>query len=127
VFAETKRTNHLKAEILWEPVRGLNVEGYEIRMGRSVSKKPFSIIREINGTKAFEPEGAVGERVFGTYLHGIFHNFEFTEQFLNMLRLEKGLEPITVQKWSIEEEIERFAKIVEKSIDINYILRSLGL
>ncbi len=32
VFAETKRTNHLKAEILWEPVRGLNVEGYEIRM-----------------------------------------------------------------------------------------------
>ncbi|NJE09113.1 cobyric acid synthase [Thermococcus sp. M39] len=127
VFAETKRTNHLKAEILWEPVRGLNVEGYEIRMGRSVSKKPFSIIREINGVKAFEPEGAVGRRVFGTYLHGIFHNFEFTDQFLNMLRLEKDLEPITVQKWSIEEEIERFAKIVERNLDISYILDSLGL
>ncbi len=127
VFAETKRTNHLKAEIMWEPMRGLNVEGYEIRMGRSVSKKPFSIICEINGAKAFEPEGAVGKRVFGTYLHGIFHNFEFTEQFLNMLRLEKGLEPITVQKWSIEEEIEKFAKIVERNLDINYILDSLGL
>ena len=125
VFAETKRTNHLKAEILWEPVRGLNVEGYEIRMGRSISEKPFSIIREINGAKAFEPEGALGRRVFGSYLHGIFHNFEFTEQFLNMLRLEKGFEPITVQKWSIEEEIERFSKIVAENIDVDYILRSL--
>ncbi|WP_324735787.1 cobyric acid synthase [Thermococcus sp. SY098] len=127
VFAKTKRTNHLKAEIMWEPMRGLNVDGYEIRMGRSVSKNPFSIIRKINGVKTFEPEGAVGKRVFGTYLHGIFHNFEFTERFLNMLRLEKGLEPITVQKWSIEEEIERFAKIVERNLDISYILRSLGL
>ncbi|ADT83532.1 cobyric acid synthase [Thermococcus barophilus] len=127
VFAETKRTNHLKAEIMWEPMRGLNVDGYEIRMGRSVAKKPFSIIRKINGVKAFEPEGAVGKGVFGTYLHGIFHNFEFTEQFLNMLRLKKDLEPITVQKWSIEEEIERFAKIVERNLDISYILDSLGL
>ncbi|MBO8174583.1 MAG: cobyric acid synthase [Thermococcus sp.] len=125
VFAETKRTNHLKAEILWEPVRGLNVEGYEIRMGRSISEKPFSIIHEINGARTFEPEGAVGERAFGTYLHGIFHNFEFTEQFLNMLRLERDLEPITVQKWSIEEEIERFAEVVRRSIDIDYILEVL--
>ncbi|AHF80354.1 cobyric acid synthase [Thermococcus paralvinellae] len=125
VFAKTKRTNHLKAEVLWEPFKGMRVEGYEIRMGRSVSEKPFSIIREINETKAFEPEGAVGRRVFGTYLHGIFHNFEFTEQFLNMLRLERGLEPITVRRWSIEEEIEQFAKIVKKSIDIDYILEVL--
>ena len=127
VFAKTKRTNHLKAEILWKPFKGMGVEGYEIRMGRSVSEKPFSIIREINETKAFEPEGAVGIRVFGTYLHGIFHNFEFTEKFLNMLRLEKGLEPVTVQRWSIEEEIERFAKVVENSIDVEYIISELGL
>ncbi len=125
VFAETKRTNHLKAEILWGPVRGLNVEGYEIRMGRSLSEKPFSVIHEINGTKAFEYEGAISEKAFGTYLHGIFHNFEFTEQFLNMLRLEKGLEPISVSRWSIEEEIERFAKIVTENIDVDYILRNL--
>jgi len=127
VFAETKRTNHLKAEILWEPVRGLNIEGYEIRMGRSISERPFSIIREINGAKAFEPEGAVGERVFGTYLHGIFHNFEFTEQFLNMLRLENGLEPISVGRWSIEEEIERFSRIVAENIDLGLLMKLLDL
>jgi len=126
-FARTKRTNHLKAQILWKPLGDMVVEGYEIRMGRSTSERPFSVIHEINGKPAFEYDGAIGERVFGTYLHGIFHNFGFTERFLNMLRAEKGLEPISVGRWSLEEEIERFAKLVEKSIDVDYILSKLGL
>ncbi|NJE42107.1 cobyric acid synthase [Thermococcus sp. GR6] len=127
IFTPVKRTNHLKAEILWEQVKRMSVEGYEIRMGRSTSERPFSIIREINGAKAFEPEGALGERTFGTYLHGIFHNFAFTERLLNFLRAEKGLEPISVDGWSIEEEIERFARIVEENLDVGYILSELGL
>ncbi|AFK22049.1 cobyric acid synthase [Pyrococcus sp. ST04] len=127
IFAPIKRTNHLKAELLWEPMRGMMVEGYEIRMGRSTSVRPFSVIREINGVKTFEPEGAVGERIFGTYLHGIFHNFTFTRRFLNILRIEKGLEPISILGWSIEEEIEKFARIVKESLDVEYILDVLGL
>ncbi len=59
VFTREKRTNHLRAEVLWAPVRGgMAVEGgYEIRMGRSKSERPFSVINSINGAKAFEPEG----------------------------------------------------------------------
>ncbi len=107
----------------------MRVEGYEIRMGgRSTSEKPFSVITSINGgARAFEPEGAIGERTFGTYLHGIFHNFAFTERFLNMLRAEKGLEPVKVEEWSIEGEIERFAKAVEESVDVEYIIQRLSL
>lgn len=127
VFTREKRTNHLEAEILWEKARGISVEGYEIRMGRSVSERPFSVITSVNGAKTFEPEGAIGERAFGTYLHGIFHNFEFTERFLNFLRLEKGLEPVSVEGWSVEEEIERFAKVVENNLDVERILGELGL
>lgn len=125
VFARTKRTNHLRAKLLWDPLRGMKVEGYEIRMGRSTSERPFSVIHEINGRRAFEYEGAIGERAFGTYLHGIFHNFAFTGRFLNMLRLDKGLEPISVSRWSLEEEIERFAGIVAENLDISYILQNL--
>ncbi|MFA4646628.1 cobyric acid synthase [Pyrococcus kukulkanii] len=127
VFSKVKRTNHLKAEILWGPAKGMSVEGYEIRFGRSTSKRPFSIITAVNGAKALEPEGAVGERAFGTYLHGIFHNFSFTERFLNFLRREKGLEPVSIEEWSIEEEIERFARIVEENLDIKGILERLSL
>ncbi|BAD85043.1 cobyric acid synthase [Thermococcus kodakarensis KOD1] len=127
VFTGEKRTNHLKAEVLWEPARGMWVEGYEIRMGRSTSEKPFSVITSINGARAFEPEGAIGKRAFGTYLHGIFHNFAFTERFLNMLRAEKGLEPVKVEEWSIEEEIEKFTRVVRESVDVEYIIQRLGL
>ncbi len=126
-FANQKRTNHLKGELLWEPFKGMTVEGYEIRFGRSRTEKPFSIIRAINEKPAFEYDGAIGKRAFGTYLHGIFHNFAFTQGFLNMLRKEKGLEKISLEEWSIEEEIGRFAKIVERNIDVDYILNVLEL
>ncbi|ASJ10676.1 cobyric acid synthase CobQ [Thermococcus sp. P6] len=122
VFEETKRTNHLTAEVLWEPAGGMAVEGYEIRFGRSFSRRPFSFIRSVNGKKTFEPEGAIGERAFGTYLHGIFHNLEFTERFLNFLRREKGLEPVSIGEWSIEEEIERFSRVVERHLDVDRII-----
>jgi len=127
VFTRKKRTNYLKAKILWEKARDMEVEGYEIRMGRSTSERPFSVITSVNGAKTFEPEGAIGERAFGTYLHGIFHNFAFTERFLNILRAEKGLEPVSIAGWSIEEEIERFARIVEESLDVERILGEVGL
>ncbi len=127
IFEKVKRTNHLRAEVLWEPARGMAVEGYEIRFGRSVSERPFSVIRAINSAKAFEPEGAIGERAFGTYLHGVFHNFSFTERFLNFLRERKGLEAVSVEEWSIEEEIERFARVVEENLDVERILEELGL
>lgn len=126
-FANQKRTNQLEGEILWEPFKGMWIEGYEIRFGRSKARTPFSIIRAINGKPAFEYEGAIERRAFGTYLHGIFHNFAFTQGFLNMLREEKGLEKISLKEWSIEREIERFAEIVKENVDIDYILNALEL
>ncbi|AEC51909.1 Cobyric acid synthase (cobQ) [Pyrococcus sp. NA2] len=126
-FSRIKRTNSLKAEVLWDVARGMVVEGYEIRFGRSRSERPFSIIREVNGVKTFEPEGGIGKRSFGTYLHGIFHNFAFTQRFLNFLRAEKGLEPITLEEWSIEDEIEKFSKVVEENVDVERILSELGV
>ena len=127
VFSTVKRTNYLKAELLWGQLRGMEVEGYEIRMGRSTSERPFSIIYKINGEPAFEYDGAIGERAFGTYLHGVFHNLKFTEKFLNFLRVEKDLEPLSLKKWSLEKEIERFSNVVRENLDIDYILSELGL
>jgi len=89
--------------------------------------KIVEVIRAINGARTFEPEGAIGERAFGTYLHGIFHNFAFTERFLNFLRAEKDLEQVSVECWSIEEEIERFAMVVGENLDVGRILDERGL
>ncbi len=124
-FESEKRTNNLRARILWAPLENIEVEGYEIRMGRSYSPKPFSLITEINGKKVQEYEGEREVRAIGTYIHGIFHNLYFTEKILNLLRNKKGLEPIKIDEWNIEKEIDKFANIVERNIDIEYILSQI--
>jgi adenosylcobyric acid synthase len=124
-FEEVKRTNNLKSKILWEPFKNIYVRGYEIRMGRSISPKPFSIIEEINGISAHEYEGEIGEHAIGTYIHGLFYNMSFTEKLLNYIRKEKNLEPIDLKESLIESEIEKFAATVERSIDINYVLSNI--
>lgn len=53
---------------------GMEVEGYEIHHGRS------SILSPIYGK----------DEVYGTYIHGIFENGEFTRVFLNNLRKRKN-------------------------------------
>ena len=39
-------------------------------------------------------DGAVDGNVAGTYFHGIFHNFRFRRYFTNILREQRGLEPL---------------------------------
>ena len=124
-FEKNKRTNNLKAKILWDNMKGMEVEGYEIRMGRTHTPKPFSIITQINGKRAWEYEGEIGKGAIGTYLHGLFHNLNFTERFLNIVRTEKGLEPISMVEWDVRKEIDKFASVVENNIDVNYILSKI--
>lgn len=37
-------------------------------------------------------DGAINGNVFGSYFHGIFHNYNFRREFLNYIRKNKGLE-----------------------------------
>lgn len=122
VFIGEKRINYLKVEVFWEFVRGMWVEGYEIRMGCLIFEKFFLVIILINGVRVFEFEGVIGKRVFGIYFYGIFYNFVFMERFFNMLRVEKGFEFVKVEEWSIEEEIEKFIWVVRESVDVEYII-----
>ncbi|EIJ72553.1 cobyric acid synthase CobQ [Fusobacterium necrophorum subsp. funduliforme ATCC 51357] len=84
---------------------GMEVEGYEIHHGRS------SILSPIYGK----------DEVYGTYIHGIFENGEFTRVFLNNLRKRK--------KYRTEEkakdyrkfkdlQYETLAKNIEKHINM---------
>jgi adenosylcobyric acid synthase len=68
------------------------VEGYEIHMGR---------IHYGNAEPAYlhpaGPDGAVhpSRPILGTFIHDIFSNPQFTRAFVNMLREEKGLAPLS--------------------------------
>ena len=125
-----KRTTQVRA--LHE---GQELEGYEIHMGETQladSLEPFSIIKEQNGEATERLDGAVayGGQVQGTYLHGVFDNLEWTRQYLNELRLAKGLEPLEDQLVSIKDfkdrEYDKLADVLRQSLDMEQIYQIIN-
>ena len=74
---------------------GTRVKGYEIHMGVTEfgahARKYLTVDRE-NGVDVEKMEGVISKdaSVFGTYLHGIFDNPEFTRDILNNLTADSG-------------------------------------
>lgn len=90
-FVADKRTVRNQGQLLgtWS---GTKVEGYEIHLGRTVREGASPFLQFESG----DYDGAVSGdgRAFGTYLHGLFQNRSFTRDFLNEIRVAKGLAPL---------------------------------
>jgi adenosylcobyric acid synthase len=101
--------------------------GYEIHMGRT---DYHSVRHPVYIQDGGRWEGAVGEggNVFGTYLHGIFDNFSWTEKLLNVLRRRRGLPeqnsslPRTYRDYK-EKEYDKLAEVIRESLDMKTIYR----
>jgi adenosylcobyric acid synthase len=103
------------------------VRGYEIHMGetRSVGKLQALVSLKHRNDQAVQlMDGAVSQdkRVFGTYLHGIFDNSQFTRAFLNELRARKGLSPVAAcpvdYRQYKEAQYDQLARIVRDNLDL---------
>ncbi|AEH07507.1 cobyric acid synthase CobQ [Methanothermococcus okinawensis] len=62
--------------------------------------------------------------IFGTYLHGILDNYQFRNYLVNLVRVKKGLNPITTDNYgnTFEENMDKLAKIIEENIDLEKII-----
>jgi len=120
-----KVTRMSSATILHPMFKGMKVEGYEIHRGISYSHRHFSFINMTDGEPSHIPDGSYKDKIFGTYIHGIFDNVNFTESIVNTIRREKGLDAISLGKIDPDYEIQNFADSVKKSIDYKFILESL--
>jgi adenosylcobyric acid synthase len=111
--------------------------GYEIHMGRSVSRgsaQPlFRIVRQ--GGRAVDVLDGLAQpdgRVWGTYVHGIFDNDHFRRAFLRDLQRRSGrtnalsASPISFRQWK-EEQFDRLAEHVRNHCDVERIYRLIGL
>ncbi|WHE06772.1 cobyric acid synthase [Thermoanaerobacterium thermosaccharolyticum] len=135
VISNEKITTQVKAQIsddlpdFLSPLRGLFVDGYEIHMGISSTKeKNFSNILSRNDERIFVSDGCVSSdgKVFGTYMHGIFENTDFTRRLINIVRKSKGFREIDYiedYREFKEREYDRLADIVRNSLDINKIYK----
>lgn len=106
------------------------VKGYEIHMGRTTLGKgarPFITITESLGRPVNYQEGAVDEsqRIFGTYLHGIFDEVEFTRELVTNLLEQRGLSAQAGERISLEaykeQEYERLAEIFRSHVNMEKI------
>ena len=103
------------------------LSGYEIHMGRTdycSARHPVYVQTTGQWEGAVDREG----RVFGTYLHGIFDNFPWTEKLLNALRRRRGLPekkgslPQTYRDYK-EQEYDTLAAVVRENLDMDQVYR----
>jgi adenosylcobyric acid synthase len=111
-------------------LEGKKVKGYEIHMGvtnRGNEIKNLCTITQKLDEKVNYTEGSVNSEcnVFGTYLHGIFDDIDFTRTILNNIREMKGLDKIDSKVKSFKEfkdkEYDRLADFLREHLDIEKI------
>lgn len=142
VLEGTKVTTQVETEIGNAECRLRNAEwksnktlkGYEIHMGRTTGDiglfklKRFCSDSELRTQNSeLILDGSIKGSVWGTYIHGIFDNDEFRRDFINSLRLKRGMNPSErVVDFQKERDcaLDRWSKVLEKNIDIKFI-RSL--
>ena len=135
VMAATKVTVPVRARMADDLFCGSTLEGYEIHMGRSEPTEEDAVpLLSVCESKAddFHPDGARSqdERVWGTYVHGLFDNDDFRLAFLNLLRKDKGADGLqAVQPYSEHgyfAEVDRWTDHVIGHLDPNFLITLLG-
>ena len=112
-FDEIKKTEQVTkrlelAEGILKDFTNYEVKGYEIHQGISTFDSPV----------------ICKNRVLATYIHGIFDNSKFTNDFLNIVRREKNT-PEQKEIFSFNEfkerEYDKLAKLLRENLDIKEI------
>lgn len=136
IFEKEKTTTQVKATICeglsgyLKCLSGKEIIGYEIHMGATNignDIRNLDVITERLGKEVNYTEGSVNNEgnVFGTYIHGIFDEIEFTRSLLNNIRQGKGLESVESNVSSFkdfkEKEYDKLAHFLRRHLDIDKI------
>lgn len=111
--------------------------GYEIHMGKTElrSKQYMFEIIQRGEKQTSAPEGFISEdgRVWGTYIHGIFDNDGFRQDFIKRARLTKGIsvplekhDSFSFQEFK-ETQYDRLAELVRNNIEMETFYKIAGL
>lgn len=127
VFSSSKRTNRIFGYVLHPNFKGIKIEGYEIHMGITTSVNHFSEIYRVGNQYVKQFDGSFRKNVFGTYFHGLFDNIKFTEALINYIREKKGLDKISLKAESLDEKINKIARIVKRKVNVEKIIESIKM
>lgn len=123
-FVRQKATYQVRAKILhfasFASLAGEFVGGYEIHAGKTQSRTHWLEISSRNGERVKVPDGGVSSngKVWGCYLHGLFHNDSFRHAWLKSLGWQGDISSQTVR---LEESLETLANAVEGSLNMKLL------
>ncbi|MDP4182256.1 MAG: cobyric acid synthase [Bacillota bacterium] len=142
IFQKKKVTTQVEGVItygdgLLKGTMGVGVKGYEIHMGTTEYDegcKSFLTINKILEDHTYSNGGVMNEagNVFGTYIHGIFDNMEFTSGLINNLRNKKGLKKLEHDKNMSfraykEQQYDKLADMIRANLDMEKIYEIVGI
>lgn len=128
ILQRKKTTYQVKAK---EIHSGKELTGYEIHHGEtkiSAELTPFCEItkRGNNPIRILDGAKSKNNNVWGTYLHGIFDNDTFRENFLNRIRKRKNLPyPAKHSIFDQNKEYDKLARLMRENIDMDYLMKIL--
>jgi cobyric acid synthase CobQ/L-threonine-O-3-phosphate decarboxylase len=106
---------------------GLDVTGYEIHHGRAQLGDCRPLLVRPDGHAVGQTDGE--ERVWGTYLHGLFDADPFRRWFIDRLRVRHGLPALgtVVGHYDLEPALDRLAAVVRGRLPMKKIYQLMGL
>jgi adenosylcobyric acid synthase len=132
IFNHAKTTTQVKAQVvtgegLFKGLEGIEITGYEIHMGQTNSHNCLPVFRILETPQGSTDyfDGAVSNNglVFGSYIHGLFHNADFTHQLLNGLRQLRGLPITTALATNKQEMYDKLADIIRQNLDMPQVYK----
>jgi adenosylcobyric acid synthase len=124
VLAPEKTTR--RVEVKWEVASEIgSFWGYEIHLGQTHLEEgvaPRFFVKSMEGEE-WQPDGAVSraEKVWGTYLHGLFESGPFLQAWLSQVGVERGIfVQVGWEDWRQERDshLDRLAKAMEEHLDM---------
>lgn len=105
---------------------GIATSGYEIHHGRTQAGEDCQpIFHREDGSVC----GYGKDKIWATYLHGLFDKDEFRRCFIDRVREDSGLTPAgkILTHYDLDGALNRLADIVRENVDLKRIYRSMGL
>ena len=99
--------------------------GYEIHNGVSSCLDPDALIC---CNKLGDLVAVKKERLFCTYLHGVFDDDTFRRDYINSVRVVSGMAPLPkLTHYGIEDSLNLLAAHIRERVDVNRIYKQMGL
>ena len=107
--------------------KGLSVSGYEIHVGQTVTTSPWltraeDVLSSVPSAVDRSPSDGASARegkVWGCYLHGLFHNDEFRQRWLVKLGVDELALSGSGTEHQLQQDLDRLADHLEASIDLD--------